>query len=336
MSTKGKTIILILLGMCLAVLIAGKVMLASITEQKASDPAPDYSSAEYWAYFAEGDNKEADLFLIAPTVDVKQEHNMKLTDKKTMENFLGALNMERGIYEDVTRMYAPYYRQAAMQVYSLTADEREPYLERAYRDVSAAFEWYLENENDGRPIILAGFSQGADMCYRLMKEYFTDEEMTDRLIAVYAIGWPFTEEDAQAYPQLRQATCEDDTGVIITFDCEGESVLHTFICPAGSRCLSINPLSWSTDTEPADSSLNLGACFTDYSGNITSEVPEFCGCYIDSRRGVVKVTGIDPADYINPLSVLPDQSYHIYDYQFFYRNLQENVRVRTESYFRAA
>lgn len=29
---------------------------------------------------------------------------------------------------------------------------------------------------------------------------------------------------------------------------------------------------------------------------------------------------------------LPDGAYHIYDYQFFYRNLQENVKVRLQQY----
>lgn len=29
---------------------------------------------------------------------------------------------------------------------------------------------------------------------------------------------------------------------------------------------------------------------------------------------------------------LPDGAYHIYDYQFFYRNLQNNVKVRLEHY----
>ena len=66
--------------------------------------------------------------------------------------------MERGIYEESTRMYAPYYRQGAMKIYSLDEAEREPYLELAYSDISAAFAYYLANENDGRPIVIAGFS----------------------------------------------------------------------------------------------------------------------------------------------------------------------------------
>ncbi len=336
MSEKSRPILLVLLGLCIAVMIAGRVAVSSLPESKPKDTDIDYSDTANWAYFAEGQDKEADLFLICPTVDVKPENNMSLSDTDTMANFLGALNMERGIYEDCTRMYAPYYRQAAMQVYSMNAEEREAYLEYAYKDISAAFKWYLENENNGRPVILAGFSQGADMCYRLMKEYFGDQKLRDRLVAVYAIGWAFTEDDVKAYPQMVPASGESDTGVIVSFDCEDEKVLHTFINPTGTRCLSINPINWRTDSEPADASCNLGACFTDYSGNITRESAGLCGCYIDPYRGVLKVTGIDHSEYVNPVPELPDGSYHVYDYQFFYRNLQDNVKTRLDSYLKSA
>ncbi len=40
----------------------------------------DYSDKGNWAYFGEGDEKAADLFLIAPTVDVNDEYNMSLDD----------------------------------------------------------------------------------------------------------------------------------------------------------------------------------------------------------------------------------------------------------------
>ena len=69
-------------------------------------------------------------------------------------------------------MYAPYYRQMALNGYKLDTAECERRLAIAYKDVSDAFAYYLENENNGRPIMLAGFSQGSDMVYRLMEEYF--------------------------------------------------------------------------------------------------------------------------------------------------------------------
>ena len=105
----------------------------------------DYSQTENWAYAGIGENKKADVFLICPTVDMKDEFNMSLSDEETKASFLGALNMERGIYEESARLYAPYYQQAAMKVYSLETADREEYFDIAYADVSKAFSYYLEN-----------------------------------------------------------------------------------------------------------------------------------------------------------------------------------------------
>ena len=292
----------------------------------------DYANADNWAYFGIGEGRAADVFLICPTVDMKDEFNMSLEDEDTKASFLGALNMERGIYEDTARLYAPYYRQAAMKVYSMEPYEREPWLALAYEDISAAFDWYLAHENAGRPIVLAGFSQGADMCYRLLEEYFGDEALYRQLIAVYAIGWPCTEEMTAQYPQIVSATGEYDLGVVVSFDCEAPEVTQTLITPAETRALTINPLNWKTDGTPADRSENLGACFTNYSGEIVREEAGLCGCYIDERRGVVKVPDVDPADYPPIVPGLPEGAYHIYDYQFFFRNLQKNVADRTERF----
>lgn len=292
----------------------------------------DYSQTQNWAYHGIGDDKQADVFLICPTVDMKDEWNMSMSDEETKASFLGALNMERGIYETHARLYAPYYEQVAMKVYDLKAAAREKYFDIAYADVSAAFSYYLEHLNNGRPIILAGFSQGADMCYRLMEEYFGDQELADRLVAVYAIGWPLTSEMTEKYPQLKPASGEDDFGTVVSFECEDESVEESFIVPKGTKALSINPLNWKTDGTQAPKEENKGACFTDYDGNIANEVPSLCGGYIDETRGVIKVTDIVKEDYPVVVPGLPDGAYHVYDYQFFYRNLQENVGVRLGKY----
>ena len=292
----------------------------------------DYSQVENWAYYAEGEGKEADLFLICPTVDMgkNENYNMSMEDAATKESFVGALNMERGIYEDSAIMYAPYYRQMTFPVYSMTEEEMQPYLEIAYRDVAAAFEYYFEHCNNGRPIILAGFSQGSQLLLMLMKEYFDDPKYSDKLVAAYCIGWRVTEEDVAQYPQLKMARGEDDTGVIISFNSEAEGVEESLIVPNGGKTLGINPLNWKTDSTPADKSLNKGACFTRYSGEIKKEIAQLTGAYLDEERGTLRVTDVVPSDYGN--SLFPEGVYHLYDYQFFFRNLQENVAVRLESF----
>ncbi len=327
------------MGVGVGVIVAA-VILAAVwiwTYLPSSNGAVPYEEAENWAYFALGENKDVDLFLVAPTVEMGRagNYNMSLDQAEIKANFLGALNMEQGIFSDVCRMYAPYYRQAALTVYELEEAQAEEYFAIAYNDVRDAFLYYMEYENDGRPFILAGFSQGADMCLRLMKDLFEDGAYEDQLVAVYALGWRLTEEEVEQYPQIRPATGETDTGTVICFDAETVETENTLVVPSGVKTLAINPLNWRTDATMADKSLNLGACFTNYDAEIVEEIPALCGGYLDPERGTLKVTDITPQDYPVGLEVLGEGSYHLYDYQFFFRNLQENVNVRSQAYLQA-
>lgn len=318
----------------LALLMVAVLLLALLCACGQKVDTVDYAQSESWAYYGIGEGKEADLFLICPTVDMGKNgnYNMSMEDAATKESFVGALNMEKGIYEDCTTMYAPYYRQMTFPVYSMTEEEMKPYLEIAYRDVAAAFEYYIEHCNNGRPVILAGFSQGSQLLLMLLEEYFDDPAYSDKLVAAYCIGWRVTEDDLSRYPHLKMAEGEADTGVIISFNSEAEGVEDSIMVPAGTKTLGINPLNWRTDSTPADKSLNEGACFTKYSGEIKKEIPGLTGAYLDETRGTLRVTDVSPTEYSN--SLFPDGVYHLYDYQFFFRNLQKNVAVRLDSYLK--
>ena len=298
--------------------------------------AADYSRPENWAYCESGESeKPVDVFFVCPVVlfGNQENRNMDFADTQARANFVGAVNMERGIYDADARFFAPYYGMAGLSVYEMPEAEGEKYLKLAYKDVRAAFLYYLAKYNDGRPFILAGFSQGADHVLRLMKEFFRDEELQDNLVAAYPIGWRVTVEELRAAPYLHFAEGERDTGVIVTFNTEEPSVAWSPIIPEGVRALAINPLNWRTDWKEADKSLNKGACFVDVSGNIVKEIPHLTGAYIDMKRGALKAPDVSPEAYPSGLSIFPPGVYHIYDYQFFYRNLQENVAARIEAYF---
>lgn len=293
-----------------------------------------YENSGNWVYLETAETAAADVFFICPTVygGTDDSYNMSLEDTASKEAFAGATNMEKGIYDEDARFFAPYYRQAGLNVYELPPEEREAYLSLAYEDIKEAFTYYLEHYNQGRPIVLAGFSQGADMSIRLLKDCFAREEVNDLLVACYAIGWRITEEELEKYPHLRFATGETDTGVIISFNSEAESVTDSLMIPAGTRTLAINPLNWKTDSTPASREENAGSCFTDYSGSIVTEISHLTGAYIDPQRGALKVPDVSPQEYPPVLSIFSDCIYHLYDYQFFYRNLQENVGVRIDAY----
>ena len=349
----------------------------------AATASPDYTDFATWAYWADemtadqGDvvcgaaaapgfggaasaaDKPVDLFIVCPTVSMGSDGaaTMDLADADDRASFVGAPNMELGIYSDVCRVFAPFYRQATLAMYEASADELAAAIDFAYADVAAAFERYLVEEAE-RPFVLAGFSQGSEHVIRLIKDYLGDRAgqgdgrgegdghdegdgsddlsargtLSARLVAAYAIGWRLTEEECAEHPWLKAAQAADDTGVVVTFNSEDPEVEDSIIVPAGTRTLAINPLSWSASSEEAPAELNLGACFTDYGGAVVEEVPEFCGANLDTERGTLKVVGVDPADYPPSLSIFDEGVYHLYDYQFFYRNLQENVATRVEAY----
>jgi hypothetical protein len=301
---------------------------------KIASEITDYSDNTNWTYLeiATGE-KTADVFFVCPTVYIGGKdlpYNMDLDDTGIKENFTGATNMERGIYDGDARMFAPFYRQVSLAVYELSEKEAEKYFAVAYNDVKSAFLYYFNHYNNGRPFILAGFSQGADMLLRLMRDLFDDDKYSENFVAAYAIGWRLTGEDTGAYPQIKAAQAADDVGVVVSFNSEAESITTSVIVP--DKTLGVNPLNWKTSDEKADKSLNKGACFTDYSGAIVWEISELTGAYIHPNRGTLKVTDIIPETYPPVLELFAEGVYHLYDYQFFYRNLQENVRTRINAF----
>lgn len=300
----------------------------------ASAQEPDYADAGSWAYWCVGENKAADLFIVCPTVDLGTDGhtNMSLTDENIKGNFTGALNMQRGIYEKNCRMYAPYYRQATLADYTLPRQDAAAYFDLAYSDVRAAFLYYMHHENNGRPFVLAGFSQGAEMCLRLLKEFGNEDFVKNNMVACYAIGWRFMPQEAEKYPYIQPAKCADDLGKVIIFNSEAPEVTSSAIVPEGVKTFAINPLTWSCGSQKAPKTLNAGACFTDYSGAVVREVPQLTGCYIDSVRGTLKVTDVDKKEFVPGLPLFSEGVYHIYDYQFFYRNLQQNVNLRIKTF----
>ena len=296
--------------------------------------APDYALAKNWAYLGAGENRPVDLFIVCPTVYRGSETslNMPMEDEKARAKFVGALRMEMGIYSDSCRVYAPFYRQASLFAYATGGRVLEASLDFAEADVERAFRYYLTELNPDRPFVLAGFSQGSRLMVEMMKHCLTTPQLQQRLVAAYAIGGTLTEAECAAYPQLRPAHGERDTGVVVAFNSEAENVNESMLVPAGMKTLAINPLNWRTDGKKAKADKNLGAWFTDYTGTIKKEIPALCGAYLDQSRGTLKVTGISPKQYPPGLSIFKPGVYHIYDYQFFYRNLQKNVETRVHAY----
>ena len=327
LSVKAVVLIALLLAFCFSVTSCS----GTITPRSKVKSDIDYSRPDMWIYAGTGE-AEADCFYICPTVynAMGKDLNMPVTDPIGKFSFAGAVKSQKGVYSDCCNMYVPLYRQAAIEVYNLDAKEAEQYFDTAYADVEKAFLFYMQNCNNGRPLVLAGFSQGSDMCIRLLKDHGNDPRVRKVLVACYAIGWRVTDEDISKYPHLKTAEKEDDTGVIICYDCEAEDVTKSLVVPEGTKTRSINPLNWKTDSTAADKMLNKCSVFND--GHQTAGLT---GCYIDSVRGTLKVPDVTKGDYPPGPSCFAEGEYHVYDVSFFYQNLKENVAVRLKAFKKA-
>ena len=196
-------------------------------------PTLDYGQARNWSQVElDAKGREADVFFLCPTAfrTDGEPDNLQLSNKKALSSFDGSVLMEKGIYDDDARFFAPYYRQASIEVYELPEERRESYLMKAYQDVTCAFDYYLATYNQGRPLVIAGFSQGADMAKRLVKDHGASLREKGIYVACYAIGWRVTQDEVDENPALVMATGERDLGVVISFNSEDaavdDSLLH--------------------------------------------------------------------------------------------------------------
>lgn len=294
-----------------------------------------YRSPLMWARSGTDCQQPVDLFLVGATADLGKDNTYQTScffpEDRHFQSAL--LRLQEGLYAECCNIYAPYYRQACLSVYYLDDPARGPYLGAAYADVRSAFLWYLEHANQGRPFILAGYSQGADLALRLMEEFFDAPELQSQLVAAYLIGWRVTREDLDQFPHLCMAQEESDTGVIVSFNSEAPGVTDSIILPAGGYTYGINPLNWRTDSVPAPKEANPGTVDLHMDGSADNDRPHLTGCYRSPQRGTLIVPDISPADYPPGEPLFVEGCYHNFELQLFYRSIQENIKTRIFAYF---
>jgi hypothetical protein len=206
-----------------------------------------------------------------------------------------------------------------------------------YEDITAAIDYYFENYNNGRPFIIAAHSQGSAIAQQVLATYFKEHpELNDRMVAAYIIGYGVTPEYLEANPHLKFATGEDDTGVIITWNTEGEKSIkenadNVVVLP---NSISINPLNWKLDDTYAPASENLGSLVAnEETGEL--EIRDIgADAQIIPERGVVLSHGEFDFDAVPEFlkKIFGPESFHGTDYTFFYNNIKENVAKRVEAY----
>jgi hypothetical protein len=289
---------------------------------------PDYSETYYWASLPDSIEKDVDVFFVYPTlfggVGVL---NMDITNADMRSKVQAALPKQAAIFKNNCNIYAPYYRQMAMDGLSMDSVEQNKYLSIGLADVENAFNYYIDHLNNGRPFFLAGHSQGSEVLIQLMKDEFNTPKLMNKLVAAYIIGYSVTDDDLAQCDWLKISESSDDIGKIITYNSQSEFATGSPVLLPHANC--VNPLNWKNTSEYAPKEMNLGAVFFNADGEVDSIVPQYTDARIDEKGALV----VNP-QYGDSLNVgsFPTGVYHVYDYSFFFNNLTENVAVRVNSY----
>ena len=293
-------------------------------EKNASTPVNDtidYSNPQCWfENKQDAMGKDVDLFYVVPTcvwdyTDSlgQTRHHMDIFNAEQRALVNPSIQLAKSVLADSCNFFSPYYRQISMDSW-LTLDTAliEERFKLAYQDVADAFHYYMEHDNQGKPFILAGHSQGAKAVIELLKREMTPD-ISRKLIATYAIGYTVTPKELANYPTLRPAQDSIDTGVLIGFNSmtRPEAVSPLF----RDNVVCINPVNWRTDATPAPS--NQGFTVS-----------------LDTTIHTLIVTGIDEEQYFIPSveTLLPKGNLHVQEFNLYNEDLRKNVLQRIRAY----
>lgn len=329
------------LFICSIFLCSCKTYLPVNSFEAVADDRVDYADLDHWAahpdkvdladkvpgsdQLVNDEDQNVDVFFIHPTTYTgKKGHdtwNADINDKSLNERTDGSTILyQASIFNQAGRVFAPRYRQAHLHAY-MTKDKTsaKAAFEKAYDDVEAAFLYYLNHENEGRPFIIASHSQGTTHGAPLIKKHIDGQPLQDQLIAAYLVGMPMLKD---YFKNIEPCEDEGDVNCFASWRTYRRGTIPKTW--AGDQFLATNPLSWKIDGSYADASQNNGSVFRKfdkvYEGRVDAQAHEG---FIWTNRPKF------------PWSFLfTTKNYHIADFNFFYQNVQENAMHRASEFMK--
>lgn len=282
------------------------------------------------------------VFFIHPTSYIeKGDWNASLSDKTSRRYAKLFVQTMASPFNGAEAVFAPRYRQAAIGAFLTDKPEANAALDLSYRDILAAFDAFVAQVPEDRPIVLAGHSQGAFLLRRLMRDRIAGTPLAERIIAVYAIGWPVSLD--HDLPKMGLPACQkaDDSGCVLSWlsvaDPADTSMMMAAYArrkgldgqPVGqSAFLCTNPLT-GTPGGASDALRNTGTLVPDFSkasGELRPQtVPAACGPDRFLHIGPPPKLPLDAF-------VLPGNNYHVFDITLFWSNIRADFARRSAAW----
>ncbi len=304
-------------------------------------PPPHYDSLIHWACHPLKDdmlavpkggarleslsNCEADVFFLHPTMHMEgPKWNADVHDETMNEEVdQWPIKHQASAFAHTGRVFAPRYRQAHIRIFSLGDSLSYAAAAVAYGDLRRAFETYLAKWNNGRPIILAGHSQGSYHGRTLLQEFFDGKPLANQLVAAYLPGMDMYASD---FETLTGCQSSRDLGCICTWMTYANGFVPDWVSkhPTPTPIMAIHPVIWTSELGKANPrKAHLGAVKASFRS---------------SKRGLITGALNDQGllwihkPHLIGGRWLQQDNWHVGDVNLFWHNVAENVSERCQNW----
>jgi len=297
--------------------------------------APDYANQKYWAVLpgqypkelreivVTESQKDTDVFFVYPTLltdkkdplwnaDVNREDLRKAVIEQSVK-------FQASAFAKAGNIYVPFYRQSHYKIYVPPYDKQEKDSRMiAYQDVKAAFQYYLEHYNQGRPIIIASHSQGSIMCGMLLQEFFDGTPLQKQLVAAYVPGVKFQDDK---FKSLKKMEKPQATGGYLSWNTYKRKNYPPSYEKWYKGATTTNPVTWDNTAE-TNFDQHLGVLNVD--GKI---YPNALSLQVVDGLIWSSVPKIPKRFFLSFI-----KNYHFADINLFWKNIEQNAVNRVKAW----
>jgi hypothetical protein len=230
----------------------------TVTAAGATSATPSSTSAT---------SSKFDCFYVYGTVSTQLTDNANL---KVQKAEIDTAVAEASRFSQVCRVWAPMYRQRTVASLAKGLGGDPTADEVAYQSFLSGWKDYLAHDNDGRPIILIGHSQGAAMLIRLLRGQFdASSRLRKLLVSAIILGGnvqvPTGKTVGGSFSHIPTCDSPRATGCVIAYSSfgttppaasnfgrpgQGVSLQSDQTASAGQQVACVNPATFSSASGP--------------------------------------------------------------------------------------
>jgi hypothetical protein len=299
-----------------------------------------------------------DCFYVYPTVSTQRKDNANL---KVQPAEVGAAVAQASRFSQVCRVWAPIYQQRteASLAKGLGSDPAADQV--AYASLLSGWKDYLSHDNDGRPVIFIGHSQGSAMLIRLLHDQIDPSAklrklMVSALILGGNVQVPVGKDVGGSFAHIPLCGSDRSTGCVIAYSSygseppatanfgrpgQGVSLQSGQTTVQGQAVACVNPVNFST--APGSLLPYFLTATQSLSGvqaaTLWVSFPSLYTSQCESKGGAtwLQVSPIPGSGDPRPLvtaALGPDWGYHLDDINLALGNLIHDVSQEEAAYHR--